>query len=108
MSSDDPTTAQPFQLMPPGSLFRIIDLEPGDHTPLWHTTASVDFNYVVSGEVTVLLGDDGAVTGEIHLAAGDTFVYRGPRHAWKNSGTETCRLVCSSVAAELPPGISPG
>ncbi|MFV0316825.1 MAG: cupin domain-containing protein [Microthrixaceae bacterium] len=106
-SPDDPTTTTPFELMPSGALFRIIDLEPGDHTPLWHTTASVDFNYVVSGTVKVLLGDEAAVTDEVHLTAGDTFVHRGPRHAWVNSGEEVCRLVCSSVAAELPPDVQP-
>ena len=107
-SAVDPTTTSEFQLMPPGSLFRVIDLEPGDHTPMWHTTASVDFNYVVSGEVTVLLGEEGAVTDEVQLAAGDTFVHRGPKHAWVNRGDEVCRLVCTSVSALLPPGVVPG
>ena len=106
-SATDPTEA-PFALMPPGSLFRIIEFAPGDHQPLWHATASVDFNYVASGEVTVLLGDEGAVTEEVHLRAGDTFVHRGPRHAWVNRGTEPCRLVCASVAATLPDGFTPG
>lgn len=107
-ASTSDSTAGDFALMPPGALFRIIDLEPGTSAPLWHTTASVDFTYVASGEVTVRLGDEGAVTQEIHLAAGDTFVHRGPRHAWVNRGNEVCRLVCASVAATLPDGVEPG
>lgn len=107
-SAIDPTTTSEFQLMPPGCLFRVIDLEPGDHAPMWHTTASVDFNYVVSGEVTVLLGDEGAVTDRVRLSAGDTFVHRGPKHAWHNTGRGPCRLVCTSVAAQLPPGVEVG
>lgn len=106
-ATGDPTTEHPFALMPPGALFRIIDLEPGEHAPLWHTTASVDFTYVVTGRCTVQLGDEDAVTEEIHLGAGDTLVHRGPRHAWVNTGDTVCRLVCSSVAATLPPGVAP-
>jgi hypothetical protein len=104
-ATGDPTVDNPFVLMPPGSLFRIIDLEPGDHTPLWHTTASVDFNYIASGEAKVLLGDEGAVTDEIHLVAGDTFVARGPGHAWMNSGEGNLRIVSACVAAALPAGV---
>jgi len=107
-STDDPTDGTPFELMPAGALFRIIELEPGEHAPLWHTTATVDFNYVAAGEATVLLGDDGAVVEEITLSAGDTLVHRGPRHAWVNRGPEVCRLVSACVAATLPEGVHPG
>jgi hypothetical protein len=106
ISVEDATVAE-FALMPSGCLFRVIDLAPGDHRPLWHATASIDFNYVVRGSVTVLLGDEGDPT-EVHLSAGDTYVHRGPRHAWVNRGDEVCRLVCSSVAATLPPGVEAG
>ncbi len=56
----DPTVDAPFTLMPPGSLFRVIELAPGEHAPLWHTTASVDFVYVASGTATLLHGDPDA------------------------------------------------
>ena len=103
--TDDPTAA-PFALMPAGCLFRIIDLAPGEHAPMWHQTASVDFNYVASGSIVLLTGDEDApIRTDLH--AGDTAVVRGVRHAWRNDGTETCRLVCSSVAAVLPDGSSP-
>ena len=101
-------TAAEFALMPPGSLFRIIDLAPGTAAPLWHTTASVDCVYVAQGEATVLLGEEGGDVTEVHLATGDTFVHRGPRHAWVNRGDAPCRLVCTSIAATLPEGITPG
>jgi hypothetical protein len=100
LATDD-ATAGAFELMPAGALFRVIDLEAGTREPLWHATASVDFNYVVTGQVTVLLGDEGGPVTEIDLAAGDTLVHRGPRHAWVNRGTSTCRLVCSSIAARV-------
>ncbi len=101
-------TAAEFTLMPAGSLFRVIDLQPGTAAPLWHTTASVDFVYVVAGSATVLIGAEDSEPLRVELAAGDTFVHRGPRHAWLNRGTESCRLVCTSVAATLPPNVLAG
>jgi len=77
--NDDPTTGE-FALMPSGSLFRIIDLAPGDHKPLWHTTASVDFIYIARGEATLLYGAE-SIPHELTLATGDTIVQRGIAHA---------------------------
>jgi hypothetical protein len=45
--------------------------------PGMHTTNTIDFEYVISGEVWLEL-DDGK---EIHLRAGDTVVQKGTRHA---------------------------
>ncbi len=77
----DPTAGD-FEMMPAGSLFRIIDLQPGDHPPLWHTTATVDFIYVASGTATLLTDD-----AETDIPAGGTCVQRGVHHAWVNHGT---------------------
>jgi mannose-6-phosphate isomerase-like protein (cupin superfamily) len=57
-------------------------LEPND--PGMHTTDTVDFELVVSGEVWLEL-DDGAMT---LLRAGDTVVQNGTRHRWTNKGSE--------------------
>jgi mannose-6-phosphate isomerase-like protein (cupin superfamily) len=48
--------------------------------PGMHTTPTVDFGVVLSGEVVLEL-DDGVT---VKLAAGDTFVQHGARHAWRN------------------------
>jgi quercetin dioxygenase-like cupin family protein len=48
--------------------------------PGMHTTATVDFEVVLSGEVTLEL-DDGA---SVHLHPGDTVVQNGTRHRWGN------------------------
>jgi hypothetical protein len=100
-STADPTAGE-FELMPAGCLFRIIDLLPGDHAPMWHRTASVDFIYIAAGEATLL--HDG---GEATFGTGETCVQRGIRHAWVNRGTEVARLVNVSVGASLPPGVEP-
>lgn len=92
-SVSDPT-AGAFELMPAGSLFRIIDLAPtGESEPMWHQTDSVDFVYIASGRVTCRY--DG---GEVELEAGDTIVQQAVRHAWVNSSDVVCRLVNVSIA----------
>ena len=64
-------------------------------SPGMHTTDTIDFEFVVSGEVWLEL-DDGK---EVHLQAGDTVVQNGTRHAWRNKGTEPCRLVVCLIGA---------
>jgi mannose-6-phosphate isomerase-like protein (cupin superfamily) len=63
--------------------------------PGMHTTATVDFEFVVSGRVVLEL-DDGAVR---ELSAGDTVVQNGTRHAWRNPYDETCVMVAVLVGA---------
>ncbi|PXX71430.1 hypothetical protein DFR70_101853 [Nocardia tenerifensis] len=61
-----------------------------------HTTDSLDYVLVVSGEVTLEL-DDGELTV---LRAGDVVVQNGTRHAWRNHGTETCTIVGVAIGAD--------
>ncbi|MBA3033735.1 MAG: cupin domain-containing protein [Gammaproteobacteria bacterium] len=72
-------------------------MEPGN--PGMHTTDSIDFEYIVSGEVWLEL-DDGAA---VHLRAGDTVVQNGTRHAWRNRGTEPCRVVVFMLGVPRQP-----
>ncbi len=64
--------------------------------PGMHTTDTVDFEYVISGEVWLEL-DNGE---EVHLKAGDTVVQNGTRHAWRNKSNEPCRMVVFLVGAK--------
>ena len=68
-------------------------LEP-DH-PGMHTTKTIDFEYVISGEVWLEL-DDGM---EVHLRAGDTVVQNGTRHAWRNKSSKPCQMVVVLIGA---------
>ncbi len=68
-------------------------LEP-DH-PGMHTTATVDYEFVVSGRVVLEL-DDGETR---ELSAGDTVVQNGTRHAWRNPYDEPCLMVVVLVGA---------
>jgi mannose-6-phosphate isomerase-like protein (cupin superfamily) len=62
-------------------------------SPGMHTTATVDFEYVVSGSVVLEL-DDGT---EVEVRAGDTVVQNGTRHAWRNRTDEPCTMVVMLV-----------
>jgi hypothetical protein len=66
-----------------------------DH-PGMHTTDTVDFDVVMSGEVWLEL-DDGAV---VHLKAGDCVVMNGARHAWRNRSAQPCTLMSVLVGAK--------
>jgi len=71
----------------------------GEHmepdNPGMHTTATVDYEFVVSGRVVLEL-DDGAT---VELGPGDTVVQNGTRHAWRNPFDEPCQMVVVLVGA---------
>ena len=52
-----------------------------------HKTSTLDWMFVISGEVWLTIGDTGK---EVHLRPGDTIVQGGIPHAWHNKGTEPC------------------
>ena len=69
-------------------------MEPED--PGMHTTATIDFEVVLEGEVELEL-DNGA---KVRLRPGDTVVQNGTRHRWSNPGSETARLVVFMCGAQ--------
>ena len=64
----------------------LIDVLEPNH-PGMHTTDTVDFDIVISGEVYLEL-DDGE---EVLLKAGDCVVQNGTRHAWHNRASALFR-----------------
>ena len=69
-------------------------LEP-EH-PGMHTTDTVDYDVVLSGEVYLEL-DDGV---EVFLKAGDCVIQNGTRHAWHNRSLEKCVIAATLIGAE--------
>ena len=69
-------------------------LEP-DH-PGMHTTDTVDFDVILSGEVYLEL-DDGA---EVLLRAGDCVIQNGTRHAWRNRSSQNCVIAVTLLGAD--------
>ncbi len=64
---------------------------PGAPHPYMQRTRSLDFCYVLEGEITLVLD-----TEEVHLKEGDTVIQRGTRHAWSNRSDKPCLVVFSS------------
>ena len=73
----------------------VLEVLEADH-PGMHTTDSVDFDIVVSGEVVLEL-DDGA---EVLLKAGDCVIQNGTRHAWHNRSGEKSVVAFCLVGAD--------
>ncbi len=63
--------------------------------PGMHTTATVDFEVVLSGTPALEL-DDGV---RVDLAPGDTVVQNGTRHRWSNPGDESAVLAVVLIGA---------
>ena len=63
--------------------------------PGMHTTDTVDFDFVVAGEVHLEL-DDGA---EVLLRPGDLVVQNGTRHRWNNRSSEPCTILVVLLGA---------
>jgi mannose-6-phosphate isomerase-like protein (cupin superfamily) len=103
-----------------GSIFRIVEFYPIDHTklpldymsraigadhtpakgrpprhPAMHRTRSIDYAVVMSGEIDMLLDDS-----EVHLRAGDVVVQQSTNHAWINRGAEPCRIAFVLIDAK--------
>ncbi|WP_157219304.1 cupin domain-containing protein [Flavisphingomonas formosensis] len=73
------------------------DIVEGDaDKPGMHTTDTVDFEVVLSGEASMELDDD----IHVHLKAGDTFVQNGTRHRWYNRGTEDAVVAVFMLGGE--------
>jgi mannose-6-phosphate isomerase-like protein (cupin superfamily) len=68
-------------------------MEPDD--PGMHTTATIDYGVVLSGEATLEL-DDGA-TQVLH--PGDTYIQNGTRHRWSNAGDVPAVLAVALIGA---------
>ena len=87
---DIPTAFAEIQQKLPG-LADVIEL---DH-PGMHTTDTIDYEIVISGEVWLEL-DDGQ---EVHLKPGDTVIQNGTRHAWRNKSSRPSVLAVTLVGA---------
>ncbi len=65
-------------------------------TPGFHRSDTTDLIYIVSGRIMLQL-DDGV---EVEVKAGDAVIQNGTRHAWRNPGSEPCKIIGLLVGAE--------
>jgi mannose-6-phosphate isomerase-like protein (cupin superfamily) len=61
---------------------------PGVDEDGFHTTRTVDFDFVVEGELTMLLDAD-----TVRLEAGDFVIQQAARHAWRNESAAPAVLL---------------
>ena len=61
-----------------------------------HTTDTVDFDVVVSGEVVLELDD----RAEVLLKAGNCVIQNGTRHAWHNRSSANCLIAVTLPGAQ--------
>jgi quercetin dioxygenase-like cupin family protein len=61
----------------------LTEMGPGAYTPM-HSTPSVDYAVVVSGDVEL-----GLENGSVHLSAGDTMLVNAVKHSWR-AGPNGC------------------
>jgi mannose-6-phosphate isomerase-like protein (cupin superfamily) len=64
--------------------------------PAMHTTDTIDYNIILSGEIWLEL-DDG---NKVYLKPGDCVIQNGTRHAWRNEGNEPCFVASVMIGAE--------
>jgi quercetin dioxygenase-like cupin family protein len=87
---------------PPGlsygsSVCRVVDLAPGDVSPM-HRTQTIDYGFVIEGKVELILNDCTKV-----MERGDICVQRATMHAWRNmSSTEWARIAFVLIPCEKP------
>ena len=60
-----------------------------------HRTATIDFEYIIEGTLTLEL-DDGV---EVDLGPGDVVVQNGTRHRWSNRGNTPVKFIAITVGA---------
>jgi mannose-6-phosphate isomerase-like protein (cupin superfamily) len=87
---DVPAALAEVEALLPGLMGHMDPSDPG-----MHTTATIDFEVVLAGEVVLEL-DDGAT---VRLGPGDTVVQNGTRHRWSNPGDVPATLAVFIVGA---------
>ena len=90
-NTDLPAAFAEIQSKLPGMVEVLEPMHPG-----MHTTDTVDFDVVLSGEIVLEL-DDGA---EVLLKAGDCVIQNGTRHAWLNRSTKDCIIAVTLIGAQ--------
>lgn len=88
-----------------GTAFYVFEYPPKSSEPVdkgegqyagMHTTKTVDYIVMLSGQITCILED-----GEATLSPGDVLVDRGVAHAWENRGTEPA--IMASIVIDAKP-----
>jgi hypothetical protein len=92
-----PSTMTQLDLSPGACSSNYVHMPPAkpDAKPLWHRTMTIDYNFLISGELVCILEE-----GEVVLSnPGDVVVQRNTNHAWRNNSSVN---PCIFVAVLVP------
>jgi hypothetical protein len=100
--ADEASLTEIFSLQPGSSRFLIESMGPTPAPTGWHRTNTIDYEYIISGQIDLLMEDGTAVT----LQAGDVNVQLGGMHQWWNRYLEPCviAIIMVGVPSEEIPG----
>ncbi len=94
-----PTNRPQIDPAPGGTRWTIATMQPArDPKPTlqnrqgFHRTSTIDYLYVLNGEVVLLLDEE-----EVVLKTGDTVIQRNTEHAWRVDGAVPARLLVALV-----------
>ena len=127
-SGDRADRTTPVGPPPRGSILRVVDFPPAGNTsgvkhedvlkemgvshgghgkparhPFMHRTRSVDYAFILEGEIDMLLDDS-----DVHMKAGDIMVQQGTNHAWVNNSDAMCRMAFVLIDGDEPPAWKKG
>lgn len=80
-----------------GTIIRIVDFPPKS-TGMVHRSMTLDYIYVLQGEVVLTLDDGSATT----VRKDEVVVQQATMHGWNNDTDEWARLLCVLIAANPP------
>jgi len=95
--------AQIFSLGAGSTRFLVESMGPTAEPTGWHRTNTIDLEYIVSGEIDLIMEDGSSVT----LRQGDVNVQLGGVHQWWNRSASPCVLliVMIGVPSDETPGL---
>ncbi len=95
-----------FSVVPGSTRFLIESMAPTPEPTGWHRTNTVDLEYIISGEIDLIMSDGSSVT----LQTGDVNVQLGGMHQWWNHSGAPCvfLIVMIGVESDHEPGLGEG
>ncbi|HEX4246118.1 MAG TPA: cupin domain-containing protein [Acidimicrobiales bacterium] len=92
-----------FSLVPGATRFLVESMAPTAEPTGWHRTNTIDYEFIVSGQIDLLMDDGTSVT----LKAGDVNIQLGGMHQWWNRYDEPCVFVLAMIGAnsDEPPDV---
>lgn len=80
-----------------GTIVRIVDFPPKS-TGLMHRSMTLDYVYVLKGEITLSLGDGSSTV----VKTNETVIQQATMHRWDNTTDEWARMLVVLIASKKP------